>query len=254
MILRPLGRTGLDVSLLALGTVKIGRNTLVKYPRPFDLPDDAAVVELLDEAAALGINLIDTAPAYGASEARLGRLLPQSRGNFLLATKVGEEFDGTTSHFDFSPDRIRRSIERSLVRLGRSRLDIVCIHSDGNDRGILQSGGTLETLWSLKSQGLIRCIGLSAKSADGVLAAIEFGLDVVMATLNPEWRDELPAIAEAGNVGIGVLVKKAMASGHSGSDALDWVARQRGVSCIVTGTINPLHLRENAAAVASLRG
>lgn len=253
MIMRPLGRSGLEASLLALGTVKIGRNTAVRYPRPFDLPDDDAVVALLDEAAALGINLIDTAPAYGDSEARLGQLLPRSRGNFLLATKVGEEFDGATSHYDFSTESIRRSVHRSLDRLGRSRLDIVCIHSDGNDRRILESGDCLATLRSLKSQGLIRAIGLSAKSSDGVLAAIEFGLDVVMATLNPAWRDELPAIAEAGNAGIGVLVKKAMASGHASSEALDWVARQRGVSCIVTGTINPQHLRENAAAVASLR-
>jgi aryl-alcohol dehydrogenase-like predicted oxidoreductase len=92
MIRRMLGRTGLSVSVLALGTVKIGRDRGVKYPVPFTIPDDDAVIELLNTAADLGINLIDTAPAYGNSEERIGRLLPQVRGDFLISTKVGETF------------------------------------------------------------------------------------------------------------------------------------------------------------------
>ena len=71
MIKRPLGSTGIDVSVLGLGTVKIGRNQQVKYPTGFKLPDDKAVVELFELAHALGINFIDTAPAYGSSEQRL---------------------------------------------------------------------------------------------------------------------------------------------------------------------------------------
>ncbi len=76
MELRPLGSTGIKVSLLGLGTVKLGRNEGVKYPRPFDLPDDRSVVALLETAQSLGINLLDTAPAYGRSEERLGALRP----------------------------------------------------------------------------------------------------------------------------------------------------------------------------------
>ena len=70
---RPLGSTGLRVSPLGLGTVKLGRDQGVKYPNGFTIPDDAAARALLDQARALGINLIDTAPAYGVSEQRLGR-------------------------------------------------------------------------------------------------------------------------------------------------------------------------------------
>ena len=63
MLKRSLGSTGLDVSVLGLGTVKIGRNQQVKYPAGFELPDDRAVIELFELARSLGINLIDTAPA-----------------------------------------------------------------------------------------------------------------------------------------------------------------------------------------------
>ena len=250
VIRRPLGRTGIMVSLLALGTVKIGRNQGVKYPHAFERPDDHAVLALLDKAADTGINLIDTAPAYGDSETRLGHLLPESRGHFLVSTKVGELFDGHGSHHDFSASHTRRSVETSLHKLRRTQLDIVCIHSDGRDREILQREGALQALRELRAEGLVRAIGLSAKSPDGVLAAIEYGLDVVMATINPAYEDELPAIAEAHAAGLGVLVKKAMRSGFAGPEVLAWVASRRGVSSIVTGTINPAHLAENARAVA----
>ena len=75
MELRHLGNTGIKVSPLGLGTVKLGRNQQVKYPHGFTLPDDKTVKELLALTWDLGINLIDTAPAYGNSEERLGALL-----------------------------------------------------------------------------------------------------------------------------------------------------------------------------------
>ena len=247
MLRRPLGRTGIEVSPLALGTVKFGRNTGVKYPQGFALPDDRTISNLLAEATELGINLIDTAPAYGTAESRLGQLL-QHRDQWLICTKVGEEFDGTTSRFDFSPEHVRASIERSLTRLRTDYLDIVLIHSDGRDQDILEAG-TLETLQGLKKQGVIRTVGISVKSARGFSAALAKGVDVVMATLNRDYRDEQPCIADAQAQGVGVLVKKALASGHAEPGDLSWVARQAGVSSIVVGTIDQHHLRANVAAV-----
>ncbi len=92
MELRPLGATSLSVSPLGLGTVKFGRNVGVKYPQPFDLPSDQEALTLLATAWDLGINLLDTAPAYGVSEERLGRLLQHCRRDWVIVTKVGEEF------------------------------------------------------------------------------------------------------------------------------------------------------------------
>ena len=78
MQLRPLGSTGLFVTPLGFGAFKIGRNEQVKYPQPYDLPDDATVERLLNGVLDAGIHLIDTAPAYGLSEERIGKFLPRS--------------------------------------------------------------------------------------------------------------------------------------------------------------------------------
>ena len=85
----PLGSTDIFLSPLGLGTVKFGRNQQVKYPQPFDLPDDKTIITLLNCARDLNVNLIDTAPAYCESENRLGQLLKNDRKNWIIATKVG---------------------------------------------------------------------------------------------------------------------------------------------------------------------
>ena len=250
---RALGSTGIDVSVLGLGTVKLGRATGVKYPEPFEIPDDDEARRLIDTAAGLGINLVDTAPAYGNSEARLGALLAGQREDWVLCTKVGEEFDGERSRFDFSAGHVELSVRRSLARLGTGYLDVVLIHSDGNDLAILD-GPALPTLRALKEQGLIRAVGMSHKTPAGGFRALELGCDVIMATLNRDYPDELELIAEAGRRGCGVLIKKALASGHAGPDGLVFAASQPGVTSVVVGTVNPDHLRANADALAQIDG
>lgn len=249
---RPLGQTGMAVSLLGLGTVKLGRREGLKYPEPFELPDDDAATRLLDTARELGLNLLDTAPAYGSSEARLGHLLRGRRNDWLISTKVGEHFEGGRSSFDFSPEAVRQSVKRSLQRLHTDRLDIVLIHSDGDDLGILERLGTLECLMDLKSRGWIRAAGISHKTVEGAERAIALGADVIMATLNLDARAEERVIEHAGKSGVGVLVKKALASGHAGADSLRYAAAAAGVSAVIVGTVSPEHLRANAAAVSDL--
>ena len=63
---RIIAGTDIKVSPLGFGTVKLGRDQGVKYPAGFKIPDDREAVVLLDQAQSLGINLLDTAPAYGA--------------------------------------------------------------------------------------------------------------------------------------------------------------------------------------------
>lgn len=245
---RPLGSTGMAVSLLGLGTVKLGRSVGVKYPRPFELPDDAAARRLLERARELGINLLDTAPAYGDSELRLGRLMGR-RDDWIVCTKVGEEFEDGRSRFDFSAAHTRASVARSLERLATDHLDVVLIHSDGRDLEILEAGETLDTLFELKREGLVRAVGMSHKTPEGGRRALDLGCDVIMATLNPDYTAELELIAEAGRRGRGVLIKKALASGHAGPESLAFAASRPGVSSVVVGTIDPDHLAANAAAV-----
>jgi aryl-alcohol dehydrogenase-like predicted oxidoreductase len=249
--LRPLGNTGLEVSALGLGTVKIGRNEQVKYPAAFSIPDDAAVSKLLAQAQDSGINLIDTAPAYGNSEERLGHLLPK-RQDWIIVTKVGEEFIEGKSVFDFSAHHTRASVERSLQRLRTDYLDLVLIHSDGNDEAILDEGSCVAMLRECQQQGLIRAIGMSTKTIAGGLLATKL-LDVVMVTYNLQQQDqEVVDLAHALNKG--VLVKKGLMSGHVQDASRDLVREsmklnfaQPGITSMIIGTINPQHLATNVA-------
>lgn len=250
---RPLGRTGIEVGVLGLGTVKLGRNQGVKYPRRFAIPDDAAVRELLALAADLGIDLIDTAPAYGSSEERLGQLLPGPRERWVLCTKVGEEFAAGVSHHDFSPAAVRASVERSLRRLCTDWLDLVLIHSDGNDLDIIERSGAIETLAELKRAGKLRAFGMSTKTLAGGLRAAEL-CDLLMVTWHLGYDAEVPVIDRCHELGTGVLIKKALASGHAaGGDpvraAFTRLLGHPGVASLVVGTIDPAHLRANVAAV-----
>ena len=270
MELRPLGRTGMLVSVLGLGTVKLGRNQAVKYPRPFDLPTDAEALALLDTAAALGINLLDTAPAYGSAEERLGKLLAGRRDRWVLSTKVGEEFELGRSRFDFSVEHTIASVDRSLTRLGTDHLDIVLVHSDGNEtpppqrgggRRTAEGGGTgggpfqaLDALARCKQAGKVRAIGMSPKTIAGARAAMPLS-DVLMLTLNEAEPQMLPVVREARAAGVGVLIKKGLRSGHLPTDTADpieqcfrYLLAEPGVSSVVVGTINPAHLRHNVGA------
>jgi aryl-alcohol dehydrogenase-like predicted oxidoreductase len=257
--LRTLGSTGLSVSALGLGTVKFGRNEQVKYPTAFTLPDDDAVRALLAQARELGINLLDTAPAYGTSEERLGQLL-QSRQDWVIVTKVGEEFRDGASHFDFSAAHTRLSVERSLRRLRTDYLDAVLIHSDGNDEAILDDGECVATLQDMKREGLVRAIGMSTKTLIGGLRAVR-ELDIAMLTYNLQQREDLPAIALARILGKGVLIKKGLMSGHLSGEhndplraSMELVLGENGVHSLIAGTINPAHLAANVALAREFSG
>jgi len=256
--LRALGATGIQVSPLGLGTVKIGRDQQVKYPTGFTIPDDVAVRELLALSRDLGINLIDTAPAYGNSEARLGQLL-SNKNDWVIVTKVGEIFEHGESRFDFTAKHTRMSVERTIKRLGRDYVDVVLVHSDGQDMQIIHHQAVLETLDRLKEQGLLRAYGMSTKTTDGGLWVVE-NTDVVMATCNPVDVHDEPVIARAHELNKGVLVKKGLQSGHADKSAggggieaaFEYVFKHAGVSSMITGTINPQHLRDNVMMVENV--
>lgn len=259
---RTLGKTGMEVSILGLGTVKLGRNEGVKYPQSFKIPNDTEAAALIGLAKDSGVNLIDTAPAYGNSEQRLGKLLKGQRQDWLICTKVGEEFINGKSHYDFSPEHARSSVERSLRRLNTDVLDIVLIHSDGNDEEILQRHGTLSALAELKKEGKIRATGMSTKTVEGGLLAAKF-CDMVMITWNLLYNDEIAVADYCHKHGKGVLIKKALASGHSASrpkhggntssnpikQCFEMIFTHPGVSSAIVGTINPEHLRANISAI-----
>lgn len=250
--------TDIEVSALGLGTVKIGRDQGVKYPDTFTIPDDNTVRDLLALATDLGINLIDTAPAYGNSEQRLGKLISR-REDWIIASKVGEDFSRGKSTFDFSAVHTVKSVERSLQRLQTDYLDIVLIHSDGNDRKILEECDCLAALRNCQQRGLIRAIGMSSKTIEGgILAARE--MDLVMVTYNLKQQDKA-VVDFAVKHGKGILVKKGLMSGHFSKTEADpvhqsmkFIFQQTGINSVIVGTINPNHLQHNVEVAKQLVG
>lgn len=251
MHLRQLGSTGMAVSPVGFGAFKIGRNAGAKYPQHYDLPDDATVERLLSDILDLGINYIDTAPAYGKSEERLGRCLANRRQNLILQTKVGETFAEGRSTHDFSETGIRRSIERSLQRLQTSWLDVVLIHSDGRDLEIVQQTPIVSVLQELRQAGIIRAIGLSGKTPEGAAAALDWA-DVLMVEYHPRDTSHSAVMHAAHQRGVGVVIKKSLGSGHlQPAEALPWINRHPAVNSIIIGGLNPAHFAENLALLKS---
>lgn len=181
---RPLGRTGLRVSALGFGASPLGG--------VFANIDESECKKAVHRAVELGINLFDTSPFYGAtkSESVLGRCLEGiPREKYVLATKVGRY--GPNS-FDFSAERVTRSIQESMERLGVDYLDIVQCHDIefGSIKQIVSE--TLPALQRLKQEGKIGAVGITGlplrifsdvldQVADGV---VDVALSYCHCTLN----------------------------------------------------------------------
>ena len=196
----------------------------------------------------LGINLIDTAPAYGTSESRIGKLL-SDRARWVISSKVGEVFENGQSSHDFSAEAARASVSRSLERLRTDYLDVVLIHTSDDDVNDLQAGA-LEELMRLKEEGLIKSIGASTKTVDAGLAVVD-RVDVLMLTYPPDDLTQQPVMDAALKNHTGILVKKALNSGHASraGENLTFIKANQAVSSIIVGTLNPKHLESNADAV-----
>ncbi len=149
---RTLGRTGLRVSVLGIGTggpSQFGQNTGVP---------EADVGRMVRRALALGVNFFDTAAGYGESEAILGRALTGvPREDYVLATKVQVARDAWTS----SPDDVVASVERSLARLRVDVIDIMQFHGVTPEDYARTMEIFLPVMARLQEQGKFRFLGLS---------------------------------------------------------------------------------------------
>ncbi|MFM7043766.1 MAG: aldo/keto reductase [Planctomycetaceae bacterium] len=150
---RPLGRTGLDVPILAFGASSLGQEF-----RPVTLDEALASVRA---ALDCGMNLVDTSPFYGRgmSEVLLGvALRGVPRDSYLLCTKLGR-YD--LAHFDFSARRVAESVDVSLHRLGTDHLDIVLCHDIEFVPLVQIVEETLPALRRIQAAGKVRFVGFS---------------------------------------------------------------------------------------------
>jgi predicted aldo/keto reductase-like oxidoreductase len=153
---RPLGKTGINVSILGFGS---GSRFLMYQ-------DEDNALEALARAIELGITYIDTAHAYGGgkSEEWIGRLMPVRRNQVVLATKI----PGRTA------DQAKRQLELSLKRLHTDHLDVLHIHAlrDEADLARIEApGGVLKALYEARDQKLVRAIGITCHGAPKALKA-----------------------------------------------------------------------------------
>jgi aryl-alcohol dehydrogenase-like predicted oxidoreductase len=252
--LRAVGSTGLQVPPLGFGALKIGRNQGIKYPAEYELPSEDETARLLNGVLDLGCTLIDTAPAYGLSEERIGRHLAHRRGEFVLSTKVGETFAEGTSTYDFTAAGARASLERSRERLRSDVLDVVFIHSPGDDRRVLEETDVVAVLREYRDRGVIRAIGLSGKTIDGARLAMAWA-DALMIEFHRRDTSHHAVIEEARQRNIAVFVKKGLASGSiPPAEAIPFILEQPGVTSLIAGGLNLDHFRANLATACAARG
>jgi len=245
MVRRELGTTGFALTPVGFGAFKIGRNQGIKYATGYDLPDETLSHRILNAMLDIGINYIDTAPAYDLSEQRIGDALAERRSEFVLSTKVGERFERGISTYDFSESGVLDSIGRSRERLRVDVLDLVFVHSDGNDVHILRETEVVPTLRFLRDEGVVRAIGFSGKTVDGAREALAWA-DAIMVEYHLDDLSHEPVIEEAAARDIGVVVKKGLASGRlPPHEAIEFVLSNPGVTSLVIGGLNVDHMRTN---------
>ena len=158
---RKLGRTGVSVSPLCLGTMMFGR---------WGNPDRADSVRIIHRALDAGINFVDTADVYseGESERIVGEALKGRRDDVVLATKFFMPMGGEPNHGGGSRKWIMQEVEESLRRLGTDYIDLYQVHRPSPDTDVDE---TLGALSDLVHQGKIRYLGSSSYAASQIVEA-----------------------------------------------------------------------------------
>jgi aryl-alcohol dehydrogenase-like predicted oxidoreductase len=209
---RRLGKTGLRVSLVGVGTWQLGG----EWGRTFE---QAEVDAMLGRAAELGINLIDTAECYGdhLAEELVGRAIKGRREDWIVATKFGHRFKERFERDDvYEPSLVREQLEASLRALQTDYVDLYQFHS-GTD-AMFQTPGLWEMLRGLIESGVVRHLGISISSSyKGTLqvdTATDVGAGAIQVVYNRLQRTAEQQYFEVSQrADVGVLARVPLASG-----------------------------------------
>lgn len=238
---------------LGLGLLSIGRPWGHRREPP---PTENAALALLEAAVSVGIRIFDTAPAYGASEAILGRFLARvgpARDALFISTKMGESWDPATdtSTVDHRFDALKASIDASLERLGR--IDLLQLHKS-NAASVL-SADVARAVEYARGCG-VRHFGasvsdLAAADAAGRTSWCSY-LQFPFNRANTALADIFPL---ARTKGMKLVINRPLAMGAiaARADAFAFVRDQDFSGVVLTGTKSIVHLRENYAAFTPRR-
>jgi aryl-alcohol dehydrogenase-like predicted oxidoreductase len=240
---------------LGLGLIGIGKPWGVA---PHDVPSDADVAALLAYAYELGVRWFDTAPSYGPglSEERHGRFLRSlsaaERAGVVAATKFGEHWDAARGepYADHSFDALRRSLERSVERLGR--IDVLQLHK--TTPAALRSEDVARA-WELARSLGVEKLGPSVSDVESARIAIaEPQYSVMQLPYNSSHASLGEALTAAADRGMTIAVNRPFAMGAMAADklaAFRFVLERRFDGVVLSGTTSKEHLRQNWDAFRS---
>ena len=203
---RSLGKTGLDVSELGLGTWGLSGDA-------YGSVDEAEQDRVIERAAALGINLFETADCYGKGrmETRLAERLNE-RKDAVIVTKLGTDLKSAPPRKRFDAAFLREAFEASRERLKRDVIDVVLLHNPSSRA--LSRDDTLGFLRELKADGRIRAWGVSAGSGEIARTAIAQGAELLEVAYNAFASKDLTELqAEIERTGVGILARSVLAHG-----------------------------------------
>lgn len=209
---RTLGSTGLEVSVVGVGSWQFGGEWGRNY-------SDADAKAVIDTARDVGINLIDTAECYGdhLSEELVGKSIKGNRQSWIIATKFGHKFhDLFKRTIHYQPDEVQNQLEDSLKSLQTDYIDLYQFHSAGDEE--FDTDGLWEMLQKQVDAGKIRHLGISIGANTNIYqteSAKKVNAETIQVVYNrldrgPEEK-VLPACIE---LNLGVLARVPLASGY----------------------------------------
>lgn len=208
---RKLGWTGLQVSVLGLGTVELGMKYGIVAEAP---PPREAAIALLNYAVDKGITYIDTARSYGLAEDLIGESGVGNKPGVIIGTKCGAFYErGEDPHGDDLRIRITEEVDASLRALRRETIDLLQLH--GPSAEVIERGEIIEALQGLVHQGKVRFIGVATRGEAASLAAIKSDkfhtIQVALNILDQRMRTRV--LSEAFASGMGVIARSVLLKG-----------------------------------------
>jgi L-galactose dehydrogenase len=202
MIYRVLGKTGLKVSMIGFGASPLGQE--------FGAIDPAEGKRAVHYAIERGINYFDVAPYYGRTlaETRLGEALLGYRDKVILATKAGRYDKELATGFDFSAQRILKSVDESLARLQTDYIDVFQIHDIEFGRRAQIVNETLPAMQQLKQTGKVRFVGITGYPVHPLKEIVEVAeVDTILSycrynLMDTSMDDVLTPIAREKEIGL----------------------------------------------------
>src|SRR3989344_5167951 len=168
---RKLGRTGLEVSEIGLGTTAIG---YLYGLGPRDLPSEDEAIDYLKKVVDLGVNFIDTAPFYQTAEERIGKSGIAKKDGVIVSTKCGHALDrGEDMDALALEKKMKEEVEESMRKLDVDHLELVQVHGGSVEK--IKNGSIINAMQKLKDEGKVRFVGISVRGEEVALAAIDSG-------------------------------------------------------------------------------